>query len=198
MNPGAKPASLADPEAFADGPPHELLAQWRRTSPVSWQEMDGHAGFYAVLSHPDVLQVSREPVLFSASEGGITLEDATPESLAMSRDMLVVMDPPRHGEYRRPVVPSFKPRVIGGLEAQIREICRDTMAQVRESGPEVEVVHQLSGLLPARVMGQLMSLPRADWPYVHRLSEQMLASQDPDVAAEEGTRRRCWDCSATR
>ncbi len=180
--------SLADPELFAGGAPHELLAELRRTSPVSWQPMDSQPGFFAVLGYDDVLHVSREPNLYSASEGGITLEDATPESLAMSRDMLVVMDPPRHTGYRKPLVPSFKPRVIGELEAQIRVIARDIMAQARESGPELEFVHQVSALMPTRVMGQLMGLPQHDWPYVHELSERMLASQDPDVSAGEADR----------
>ena len=174
---------LGDPDTFAAGAPHEKLAEMRRTEPVCWQPMAGHQGFFAVLSHADVLQVSREPALFSASEGGIMLEDSTPEVLAMSRDMLVVMDPPRHTHYRQPVVPSFKPKVIAGMESQIRAICREIMQEAREAGPDVEFVHQVSALMPSRVMGQLMGLPKADWPYVHRLSEQMLAGQDPDVGS---------------
>jgi cytochrome P450 len=179
---------LADPELFAAGPPHELLAELRRTSPVSWQPMQGEPGFFAVLSYDEVLRVSREPNLFSASEGGITLEDGTPEALEMSRDMLVVMDPPRHTGYRKPLVPSFKPRVIGELEGQVRIIARDIMEYAREVGPELEFVHDVTALMPTRVMGQLMGLPKEDWPYVHQLSERMLASQDPDVAADEGDR----------
>jgi cytochrome P450 len=179
---------LADPELFAGGPPHALLAELRRKSPVSWQPMDGEPGFFAVLGYAEVLHVSREPNLFSASEGGITLEDGTPEALAMSRDMLVVMDPPRHTGYRKPLVPSFKPRVIAQLEGQVRVICRDIMARAKAAGPEFEFVHQVSALMPSRVMGQLMGLPPADWPRIHELSERMLASQDPDVAADEADR----------
>jgi cytochrome P450 len=177
-----EPLRLADPDTFADGPPHELLAELRRTEPVSWQEMAGQPGFFAVLTHADVLRASREPNLFSASEGGIMLEDSTPEALAMSREMLVVMDPPRHNGYRKPVVPCFKPKSIGQLEASIRTICRDIMNEAREAGPEVDFVHQVSGKMPTRVMGQLMGLPEADWPRVHELSERMLAGQDPELA----------------
>ena len=82
----------------------------------------------------------------------------------MSREMLVVMDPPRHTGYRKPVVPCFKPKSIGELEASIRTICRDIMNEAREAGPEVDFVHQVSGKMPTRVMGQLMGLPEADWP----------------------------------
>ena len=86
--------SLADPDLFVDGVPHELLAELRATTPVAWQEMDGEPGFWAVLRHADVVTVAREPNLFSASEGGVVLEDLTPESLEMMRMMLLAMDPP--------------------------------------------------------------------------------------------------------
>jgi cytochrome P450 len=177
--------TLADPDIFVSGAPHELLAELRRTEPVSWQEMDGEPGFWAVLTHADVLRASREPNLFSASDGGIMLENPSPESLAMSRDMLVVMDPPRHSNYRKPVVPCFKPKSIGELEDQIRALCRAIMAEARETGPAVEFVHQVSAKLPTRVMGRLMGLPEADWPRIHDLSERMLSGQDPDVANDE-------------
>ncbi len=162
MDAAARPGlGLGDPDSFVHGAPHELLAEARRSDPVCWQPMDGHDGFFAVLTYADVLTVSREPVLFSASTGGIMLEDSTPEALAMSRDMLVVMDPPRHTNYRKPVVPSFKPRVIAGMEAQVRAICREIMQEAREAGPDVEFVHQVSALMPSRVMGQLMGLPES-------------------------------------
>ncbi len=187
---------LADPDTFASGAPHELFAELRRTQPVVWQDMDGEPGFYAVLTHADVLAVSREPNLFSATEGGIMLENPPPESLAMSRDMLVAMDPPRHTSYRKPVIPCFKPRAVGKLEAQIRELCRDIVSEAREIGPEVEFVHDVSAKLPTRVMGRLMGLPEQDWPYVHRISEQMLAGQDPDVTADEADRHSIMELAA--
>jgi cholest-4-en-3-one 26-monooxygenase len=187
---------LADPDTFADGPPHALFAELRRTQPVVWQDMDGEPGFFAVLTHADVLAVSHEPNLFSATEGGIMLENPPPESLAMSRDMLVAMDPPRHTNSRKPVIPCFKPRAVGKLEEQIRELCRDIMAEARECGPDVEFVHDVSAKLPTRVMGRLMGLPEQDWPYVHRISEQMLAGQDPDVTADEADRHSIMELAA--
>jgi cytochrome P450 len=188
MTTAAAELRLADPDTFAGGPPHEAFAELRRTQPVLWQDMDGEPGFYAVLRHADVLTVSHEPNLYSSSLGGIMLEDPPAESLAMSRDMLVGMDPPRHGGYRRPVIPCFKPRSVGQLEEQIRQLCRDIMAETRELGPEVEFVHDVSAKLPTRVMGRLMGLPEQDWPYVHRISEQMLAGQDPDITSDESDR----------
>lgn len=183
-------ALLADPDTFVDGVPHDLLAEMRRTTPVVWQEMDGEPGFFAVLTHADVVTVARSPDLFSASAGGIVLEDGPLERLEMTRNMLVAMDPPRHGHYRRPLAPSFKATVVAGLEEEVRAICREIMEHARRAGPVVELVHDVTAALPTRVVGRLMGLPEADWPQVHRLAEQMLAAQDAEIgdAADRGDR----------
>ncbi|MGI8756280.1 MAG: cytochrome P450 [Acidimicrobiales bacterium] len=171
---------LGDPDTFAHGVPHEELAEARRTTPVAWQELDGEAGFWAVLRHADVVTVARDPERFSAERGGVVVEDLAPESLEMMRNMLLVMDPPRHGTYRRPLAETFKAKVIGDLEPQIRAICRDLMAEAAEKGPELELVHDVTAGLPTRVMGRLMGLPEADWALLHTLAERQTAGQDPD------------------
>src|ERR1700722_18010066 len=173
-------SSLGDPDCFVHGAPHELLAELRRTTPVAWQTLPDGSGFFAILTHADVIQVARNPKVFSAREGGVVLEDSTPESLEMSRDMLVAMDPPRHAQYRKPLVDNFKAKVIDGLESQVRAICQDIMADTLAAGPVVEFVHDVAAPLPTRVIGRLMGLPEEDWAHIHELAEQMLAGQDPE------------------
>ncbi len=175
--------SLADPDLFVDGPPHELLTELRATTPVAWQEMDGEPGFFAVLTHADVVTVARHPNLYSASEGGVVLENLSPESLEMMRHMLLAMDPPRHVEHRRPLADSFKGKVIADLEPQIRVICRELMDKAAEAG-DVEFVHDVTSGLPTKVIGQLMGLPEEDWDLIHRLAEVQTSGQDAEVAGE--------------
>lgn len=176
--------SLTDPATFDDGVPHEALAELRRSTPVAWQEgMGGQAGSWAVLTHADVVHVAREPVLYSASTGGVVLEDLPEADLEMMRHMLLAMDPPRHGTYRRPLAEAFKAKVIGGLEPQIRATCRSILRTAAEAG-EVEFVSDVAAHLPTQVMGRLMGLPEADWAHLHRLAERQTAGQDPEVAGE--------------
>jgi cytochrome P450 len=175
-----KTADIYSPDVYVDGPPHELFTQFRRTDPVFWQDMTGEPGYWAVLKHADVVHVAREARVFSATEGGVVLEDLVPEQLAMMRDMLLAMDPPRHGDYRRPLAESFKRKVIGQLEPQIRDICREIMVTAAEQG-DVEFVHEVTSSLPSRVIGQLMGLPLEDWPLVNRLAERNTSGQDPDL-----------------
>ena len=174
---------LADPDTFARAVPHDALAELRRTTPVAWQEMDGHAGFWAVLRHADLVTVARDPERFSAERGGVVIEDLPEDSLEMMRGMLLAMDPPRHGRYRKPLAETFKAKVIAGMEDQVRAICRDLMAGAAAAGPEVEFVHQVTAGLPTRVMGRLMGLPEGDWDLIHALAERQTAGQDPDLNA---------------
>ena len=72
---------IFDPDLYVEGPPHEELERLRETDPVHWQELDDGTGCWAILTHADVVEVAREPNLFSASEGGVVLE-------AVERDLI--------------------------------------------------------------------------------------------------------------
>jgi cytochrome P450 len=174
---------LYDPDTYIAAPPHEVLAELRRTQPVYFQEMSGEPGYWAVLKHADVVHVAREPKLFSASEGGVMLENLAPAQLDMMRNMLLAMDPPRHVDFRRPIEPRFRARVIATMEDQIRAICREIMVAAAEKG-DVEFVHDVTSTLPSRVIGQLMGLPAEDLPMIHRLAEMNTSGQDSDYAAD--------------
>ncbi|HEY2812774.1 MAG TPA: cytochrome P450 [Acidimicrobiales bacterium] len=175
-------ADLYDPDGYVDGPPHEVFARLRREQPVYRQTMPDGTEYWAVLRHADVVHVARQPVVFSASLGGVVLEDLSEEQLAMMRDMVLAMDPPRHIDYRRNLAPHFKSNVIGSLEPRIRAICRAIFDDVAD-GDEVDFVHDVSAKLPSQVVGELVGIPREDWPKIHAWSEQNSGGQDPDIAS---------------
>ena len=193
-------ADIYSPDLYAHGPPHELFTRLRRERPVCWQDLPGQAGYWAVLRHADVVEVARRPDVFSASEGGVVIEDLEPASLEAMRDMLLAMDPPRHTAYRKPVAPEFKARVIASLESRIRAITTEILDRAQsgngdslhgsdrlggsggDRGLEVEFVHEVCAHLPSQVIGELMGLPREDWPRIHALAERNSGGQDPDIA----------------
>ena len=114
-------------ETYVDSPPHDLFTRLRREEPVVWQEMDGEPGYWAVLRHADVVHVAKNSDVFSATEGGVVIENLEPAGLEQMRDMLLAMDPPRHTAYRRPLAPEFKARVIAEMEGRIRTITREIL-----------------------------------------------------------------------
>lgn len=173
---------LYDPDNYVAGPPHASFEELRRTDPVHWQRCPGQEpGYWMVLRHADVIHVARHPELFSASLGGVVIEDLEPEMLEMMRDMVLAMDPPRHVAYRHALAPHFQAKVIGRLEDRIRRITRGLLDHAAAQR-QVEFVHDLCAPLPSQVVGELVGIPEADWPRIHAWSEQNTGGQDPDVA----------------
>ncbi len=174
---------IYDPDLYVDGPIHEIFAELRRTDPVHWQAMPSEPGYWAVLKHADVAHVARHPELFSAEVQGVVLENMAPEQLQQSRNMLLMMDPPRHTAYRQPLADSFKVRTIGTMEARIRALCRTILAEAAERGT-VEFVHDVAGTLPSQVVGELVGIPESAWGDIRTWAEQSTSSQDPDLAGD--------------
>ncbi len=171
---------LYSPDGYVDAPPYEVFATLRREHPVFRQEMPDGTWYWAVLKHADVVEVSRDPVVFSAEVGGVVLEDQPPEQLEQTKNMLLMMDPPRHTELRKNVYPHFRPRQIASLADRIRVICRGLVERGVEAD-EVEFVHDLAALVPSEVFGEMMGIPPEDRPQINRWAEMMTGGQDPDV-----------------
>lgn len=174
---------IYNPDLYVDGPIHEIFARLRQQGPVHWQVMSGEPGYWAVLRHGDLCAVARNPAIFSAEEMGVVLEDPTPERLAQSRNMMLMMDPPRHTQHRKPLVPSFKARAMAQMEGQVRAICRTILDTVPKDG-DVEFVHDVAALLPNAVVGELMGLPDQDGEKIRHWAEQGTSGQDPELAAK--------------
>lgn len=172
---------IYDPQLYVDGPIHEIFAELRRTQPVYWQDMPGEPGYWAILKHADLSYVARNPLLFSAESEGVILENQPPERLEMTRNMLLMMDPPRHTEYRKPLAEHFKARVVGDMEERVRELTRRLLESV---DGDVEFVHDVAGVLPSQVVGGLFGIPEADWPDIRHWAEQSTSQQDPELVGD--------------
>lgn len=173
---------ISDPDSYIDGPPHDRFDEARRLEPVLWVDMDDQPGYWAVLRYVDVVHVAKNSHIFSASAGGVVVEDLDPASLENMRGMLLAMDPPRHTAHRHVVGPHFKASVMNGLEDRIRTITREILNEAHSKGPVLEFVHDVCAHLPSRVLGELMGLPTADLPSIHAMAERSSGGQDPDIA----------------
>jgi cytochrome P450 len=172
---------IYDPDFYVTGDVHGTLARLRETDPVHWQDMPDGRGYWAVLRHADVVHVARHPDVFSAWLGSVVLEDLDEERLQQMRHMLLVMDPPQHTAYRQPLAPHFGARVIGRMEEQIRNRCREIFDAAAERG-EVDFAREVAGPLPARIIGEIMGLPPEDTDTIQRWAEVQVSGQDDEIA----------------
>ncbi|MFO0688611.1 MAG: cytochrome P450 [Myxococcota bacterium] len=157
------------------GPPHDLYAEVRRREPISWQEMPGVGGYWAVMRHADVVTVSRQPELFSAQIRGMQLLDRTDQL-----PTLLSLDPPRHTAMRKRVLHAFAPRVVRRLEARIREIVRSTLARAVERR-ECDLVTDLARPLPLAIICELLGVPEEDRERVGEWADLLAGAADPEV-----------------
>jgi cytochrome P450 len=127
-----------------------------------------------------VVEGSREPLRFSAQVGGVVLEDMAPEQLEQSKNMLLMMDPPRHTALRKEVAHLFKARAIDPLEEAIRKVSREILDRAGEQG-DVEFVHEVAANLPSQVFGEMMRIPEEDRADINRWAEMSTSGTDPDV-----------------
>ncbi len=167
---------LLSAASFAHGQPHDQFSWLRRNDPVYWHPEPGGRGFWAVTSYDDVRSVGRDPKTFSSYLGGIMIADAG-ESLAASRNMMLVMDPPQHTRYRQLVSQQFTPRSAEALRPRIEELAHKIIDRVIERG-ECDLVSDIAGELPSYVIADLMGIPLEDGRRLYALTEKMHASDE--------------------
>lgn len=173
---------LLDIDVLSDsGPPHETYAEVRAREPVSWQEMPGVGGYWAVMKHADVLAVSRNAGLFSAQAKGMQLGDFTDQL-----PTLLSLDPPRHTEVRKRVLYSFAPRVVRSLELRMREIVRATLDRAAQSR-ECDFAMDVARPLPLAIVCDLLGIPEQDRERVGEWADLLAGAADPELTRGRDT-----------
>lgn len=171
---------IYSPDSYSRGIPHEQFAWLRKNAPVYWHEHPDGGGYWALSRHADVVEVSRDFKTFSAERGFVMVDDLPPDILAMARNQLLGMDPPKHGPLRRAVITRFTSRMLEQLEPAVRRITREIMAGARDVG-EVNFVESLAGDLPTAVIGSLLDVPADMWPQIRQWSDLQTSATDPDL-----------------
>ena len=152
------PLDLVEPGRFAaHGYPHELWATLRAEAPVVYLEPEGYVSFWAVTKHADIIDIAARPERFSSAHGLILGHPGAP---APPSEMVVMLDPPRHGPLRRAAMPRFTPRAIRERHEEIDRIAGGVLDDLAASDDEeFDFVERVAAPLPDR--GDLLDPRRA-------------------------------------
>ena len=170
-------ADINDPDVYVHGVPHNAFRRLRDEDPVSWWDEQDGTGFWAVTRYADILEVSRQPIIFSSAKG-IRVEDMKPDELEARKTMMEV-DPPKHTEYRRMVQPPFSLREVTSYEEALRLIAQQTIREAR-AFQEFDFVELLARRLPMRMLGKVLGLPDKDGPWMVRAGDALIGNSDPE------------------
>ena len=177
---------LKDPDLYLAGMPYDTLATLRRSSPVYWNPETDGAGFWAVLRHADIVEVSRQPALFSSAHanGGHRIFNENEVGLTGAGESaigvpFISIDPPVHAGWRKIVAPAVAPNRLDGIEARITERAAALIAGMPRGEP-VDLMAALSAPLPLLTLAELLGLPLDTWPRLFAWTNVFVGEDDPE------------------
>lgn len=154
---------LYDRDTFAT--PYDVLRRLRDEAPLYRNEQ---YDFFAVSRHADVARVLTERDTFISGKGMTyeVLKACVDMGLEMPDGLFICEDAPQHTMHRALVSRLFTPKAINGLEAQIRELCREVVEPIRGRS-SFDVMAEVANRIPVQVIGMLLGLPKADQEELH-------------------------------
>ncbi|KKK78236.1 hypothetical protein LCGC14_2845590, partial [marine sediment metagenome] len=141
--------------------------------------------YWAVLKRDVADYVCKNPLLFSSQEKTILPKEMPEEDMALSRLMLVNMDPPEHVKYRRIVRNAFTPKAVQGYEQRFREVAKETIDNIAAKG-ECEFVTDVAAELPLIAIMSLCGIPMEDKQQFFDWTNTMIFTEDEEMSGEDG------------
>ncbi len=173
------PLDLVDPSRFAqNGYPHAVWTTLRSEAPVVFLEPEGYVSFWAVTKHADITDIAAQPERFSSAHGLILGHPGAP---APPSEMVVMLDPPRHGPLRRAAMPRFTPRAIRERHGEIDRIAAEVLDGLASSrDEEFDFVERVAAPLPIGVISWILGVPGDDWKLLFQWTNEVIGKDDPE------------------
>jgi cholest-4-en-3-one 26-monooxygenase len=176
----AEAAELVDPARYArDGYPHELWTRLRAEAPVARFALAGLEPFWAITKHADILEISKQPLLFSSAQGITLRRTGAP---VMASEMVVMLDPPRHGPVRKVANARFTPRAVRARRDDIERIALEILdeAAPTDAEGELDFVERIAAPFPLAVIAWILGVPSEDWGLLFRWTNEVIGKDDPE------------------
>ncbi len=145
------------PKGMSD---HEYVAHYRNQGPVA---VDRY-GFYWIFSHAHML-IATDPTLTRQVETEklpiLGIKDGP--IWEYFDNSLLFSNGAAHEKRRRPLARAFAFRVMDGLRPRIRAIAEGLIRP--HMGAETDILNQIAGPLPARIVAEVLGAPAEDIPH---------------------------------
>jgi cholest-4-en-3-one 26-monooxygenase len=171
---------LVDPERYARGGyPHDVWTRLRAEAPVAYFAPPGYEPFWAITRHADILEIAKQPTRFSSAQG-IMLRPAG--VVFPPSEMVVMLDPPRHGPLRRVANGRFTPRAVRACRDDIERIAVEILAGAGSASAsgEFDFVEQVAAPFPLAVIAWVLGVPADDWKLLFRWTDEVIGKEDPE------------------
>jgi cytochrome P450 len=146
----------------------KVFAELRANRPISWHrpvkngmfEDPNDQGFWAVVRHADLVEVTRRPGDFLSGKG-ITFESLPVEVLDAAQGF-IAMDPPRHTKIRRLLASAFTPKQLARIDDHIVDNARRIVDGAIKKGADkgrIDFVTEVAALVPMHNICDMVGIP---------------------------------------
>ncbi|MBV1876972.1 MAG: cytochrome P450 [Pseudomonadales bacterium] len=179
------PIEIIDADYYQNnGYPFHIWDKLRKDSPVAYCEHPNLVPFYAISRYQDIVEISRQPMLFESAP----LLVVQPQRMAEQQIRSIInMDPPDHRSYRKIMSKYFTKKRLNESQPQMDLVAEQILDAVAAKGQEVDFVNEVSKILPLAVIAELLGLPMEDRDQFFQWTNEVVGALDPDFAREDGT-----------
>ncbi len=181
-------------DIFTDNHRWGDLDEWNRTAlslheqgGIHRIERDGFRPFWAVIDHGAVLDIERQPALFTNGPEPVLQSDKAIAERQLAIKTLIHMDAPEHGKYRQLTNDWFKPASVRRLQNRLEELSREAVATLEDKDGACDFAVDIALPYPLQVILKILGLPEDDFPRMMMLTQQLFGGEDPDLQREPPT-----------
>jgi cytochrome P450 len=174
----ADPVAYADPDAW-----HAAAKRIRDECPILKVTLDEYPEFWAITKHADVMEVERNPEVFTnsplptlAPKANVAAATAPPVKT------LIQMDGDEHKAHRNVVNDWFKPGNVKKLQARVDELAKQSVDHMAALGDRCDFVNDVALQFPLQVILSILGLPEDDDARMLKLTQELFGAEDPDIA----------------
>ncbi|WP_413803001.1 cytochrome P450 [Streptomyces iranensis] len=154
-----------------------------RPEPVLFREpvMPGFgqgSGYYAMVRHADIAEVSRRPQDFGSVPTAISIIDL-PEEFNDFFGSMINMDNPQHARMRRLVSRAFGRGMAAEFEVASHKAARRIVDDLIAEGPG-DFVRKVAAIMPIAVLSGMMGIPDDDYEFIYDRSNIIVGTFDPE------------------
>lgn len=190
------------PEGHADEKALWEAYKWLRLNmPVGKAVVDGFDPIWLITKHADLMEVQRQPDIFSAGGGENkgahnpilqnTAGDEFTKGLTGGSlrilDAIPYIDPPEHTDVKNIALDWFRPANLKKWEEQIRELARAAVAKLVDGQHvrDLDVLEDFALHYPLHVMMTLFGVPDEDEPRMMALTQEFFGTADPEEQRDD-------------
>ncbi len=182
----AEPSAYADPDAW-----HATAARLRREKPISKVSLTDYPDFWAVTKHADVMEIERNPEIFtnSPSPALSTRADIQANEGGSAIKSLVQMDGDEHKAHRGIINDWFKPGNVKKMSDRVDELAKEYVDRMGGLGGSCDFTNDIAVHYPLQVILSILGLPDSDYAKMLKLTQELFGAEDPDIgrAGEDHT-----------